>query len=184
MPEWDPRGEEAFNPDIKTGVGNPLSPYNDELLSEDDEKRVDDKGLLVVHGKTWGESSTNKYLWIALWLGGHENGDITQLVPGGRGQSDIDMSRLTLGTPWSISLGVSEGKPRFNIPTVGACLEIPDDLGDDVLKQKYVIEWLVDTVDESLQNRKLGHIRSDPGNWQELAHKVAAGADIALGNIL
>jgi hypothetical protein len=182
--QWDDRAEEALNPDIHTGVGNPLDPYNDELLSEEDEKRLDDKGRLVVHGKPWSAVPTGEYLWTALWLAGHPNGDITQLVPGGRGQSNIYLGDACQDTPWSLSLGISPGKPRFNIPTVGACLEVPDDLGDDPLKQRYVIEWLVDTVHESLRDRELGHIASQAGLWEDLGDKVALAADIALGKLL
>jgi hypothetical protein len=162
--------------EIKTGVGNPLDPYNDELLSVEDEKRLDDKGRLVVHGKPWSSASTGLFLWSALWVGD----EITQLVPGGKGQSDIDLSGL-YKRKWTLSIGLSQGRPRFNLPCVGASIEVPSDIGDDSLKQKYLGEWLVATVLESLENRDLP-VSKDI--MDELALKVSFSADRAISKVM
>jgi hypothetical protein len=162
--------------DLATGVGNPLSPYTDELLSVDDEKRIDDKGLKVAEGLLWSEAKTDQYLWIALWKGS----ELTQLVPGGRNQSDIDVSNVWGGN-WQLSLGMSQGKPRFNKPTVGAAIEIPLDLGEDSIKQQYFGEWVSTTVVEALQDRQLP---IEPSKVGDLGILVARAADRAIGGVL
>ena len=64
--------------------------------------------------------------------------------------------------PWSaaatglyLSVTVSKGKPRLDRPYHGATLELPDDLGRDGLKMKYVAEWLVATVNEACEGAGL-----------------------------
>lgn len=162
--------------DLATGVGNPLSPYTDELLSADDEKGIDDKGLKIVEGLLWSKAATDLYLWVALWVGD----ELTQLVPGGTGQSDISLDSVYDGG-WSLSLGVSKGKPRFNLPTVGASLEIPYDLGDDSIKRQYVAEWLVNTTVEALSDRQLDTGHTPLG---DLALLLGDAANRAIGSVL
>ena len=53
------------------------------------------------------------------------------------------------GTDLYLSVTVSKGKPRLDRPYHGAALELPDDLGRDNLKKRYVLEWLIATVDEA-----------------------------------
>lgn len=161
---------------IKTGVGNPLSPYTDELLSVDDEKRIDDKGRLVANGLLWSEAATNHYIWVALWSGS----ELTQLVPGGRGQSDIDLGKVYSGD-WKLSIGISQGKPRFNLPTVGAAFELPMDLGDDPIKRQYIAEWLSETIAEALVDRGLP---MDKERLGDLAILVAEASNRAIGTAL
>jgi hypothetical protein len=182
--KFDPRAEADLDRSINTGVGNPFSPYNDVLLSQDDEQRMDDKGRLVVQGLKWSEAHSGNFMWIALWLGGHKNGDLTQLVPRGFGQTDIDLQKATLGHPYNISLGIAPDRARFNIPTVGACLELPIDLGDDPLKQQYVTEWIVETVTEALFNRRLAEAMKTSGDLDSLAVLIAAAAERAIGALL
>lgn len=173
---WDIRAEEDLNPSIATGVGNPLSPYNDEVLSEADEKRLDDKGKLIADGLLWSQASTDRYIWVALWSGK----ELTQLVPGGRAQSDIDLEKIYAGS-WQLSIGVSEGKPRFNLPTVGAAFELPSDLGEDSIKRQYIAEWLSETVAESLENRGLPTNKQQLG---DLALLVAEASNRAISSVL
>lgn len=161
---------------IQTGIGNPLSPYTDEILSEADEKRIDDRGHLVAEGLLWSEAHTDTYIWTALWRGS----ELTQLVPGGKGQSDISLESI-YGGGWSLSLGISQGKPRFNKPTVGAAFELPSDLGEDKIKRQYIAEWLSDTIRESLQDRKLPIDKSKMG---DLALLVSNAANRAIGTVL
>ena len=160
---------------IKTGVGNPLSPYTNELLSEEDEKRVDDKGQLVTRGNLWSASGTGTFIWTALWVGQ----EITQLVPGGRGQTDIDLGNLWRS--WNLSIGLSEGRPRFNRPTGGAALEVPYDLAEDDIKRQYVAEWLSETGAESFQERDLV-VPKD--KMKDLAMAVSVSANRAIGTLL
>ena len=162
--------------DLATGVGNPLSPYTDELLSVDDEKGIDDKGLKIVEGLLWSKAATDTYLWVSLWVGN----ELTQLVPGGTGQSDISLDSIFSGG-WSLSLGISQGKPRFNLPTVGAALELPHDLGDDAIKRQYVAEWLSNTVVEALQDRQLD-VKDAP--LGDLALLIADASNRAIGTVL
>jgi hypothetical protein len=161
---------------ILTGVGNPLNPYNDELLSSEDEKRIDDKGRLVTQGLLWSKAATGHYIWVALWSGT----ELTQLVPGGKGQSDIDLSNVYSGD-WSLSIGISVGKPRFNKPTVGAAFELPMDLGEDTIKRQYIAEWLCETIAEALQDRGLP---MDTKQMGDLAILVADASNRAIGAVL
>lgn len=167
--------EEDLDPRFKTGVGNPLSPYRDSLLSAEDEKRLDDRGNLVVMGLPWSQVPTNRYLWIALWWG-HE---ITQLVPGGSGQTDTSLGWYP--GEWNLSMGISVGPPRFNKPTVGACIEIPSDLGQDELKRQYMVEWIIETTRESLEDRSL---RVPEDKSQDLGVVVASMAERAIASVL
>lgn len=131
--------------DIQTGVGNPLSPYTGELLSEEDEKRLDEKGHLVVRGLTWGEASSGIYLTVAL----HERSTSDSLIKLKKAV-DIDLSNIS-SKKATLTLATSVGKPVFSHSTIGAALELPSDLANDDIKRQYVIEWLVNTVDESLK---------------------------------
>lgn len=167
--------EEDLDPRYKTGVGNPLSPYNDVLLSAEDEKRMDDKGNLVVEGLPWSQVPTNRYLWVALWWGS----ELTQLVPGGKGQTDTRLGWWS--GRYNLSMGISVGPPRFNKATIGACIEVPADLADDPLKKQYMVEWLVATVQEALEARKLGVPADKQG---DLGVVVATMAERAIGSVL
>jgi hypothetical protein len=160
---------------ISTGVGNPLSPYTEELLSVEDEKRLDDKGDLITSGLLWSQSHTDTYMWIALWRGT----ELTQLVPGGKGQSDISLEMLWSG--WSLSIGISPGRPRFNLGTIGAALEVPSDLGEDPIKSQYIAEWIGDTIAECLGTAGL---RTSSDKLKDLGLLVSTAADRAIGTVL
>ena len=161
---------------IESGVGNPLSPYNDELLSVEDEKRIDDKGRLVAEGLLWSDAATDNYIWGALWTGT----ELTQLVPGGRGQSDIDLGKVYSGN-WKLSIGISQGKPRFNKATVGAAFELPMDLAEDAIKRQYIAEWLSETIAEALVDRGLP---MDKERLGDLSILVAEASNRAIGTVL
>jgi hypothetical protein len=166
---------EELDPSIHTGVGNPLSPYNDELLSEEEEKRIDDKGRLVTRGKLWSEASTGLYLVVALHIQdalGRELRSVSPLL----GRADIDLSAATKGK-WTLSIAASKEKPRFYHPVVGACLELPDDLALDDIKRQYVVEWLVNTVDESFRDRSL---KVQEASRHHLAAAIADAANTAI----
>lgn len=125
------------------------------LLSERDEKSLDDKGNPIVTGKPWSEAKTNMFLVIVL----HRiplSANVTFV-----GRTDLKLGQEFTGSRGAeISFMVSKnGKPTFLHPTIGACLELPDDLGKDILKIKYVTEWIMDTVKESLD---IGQIKYPP----------------------
>ena len=52
--------------DIKTGVGDPSSPYFGKLLTAEEEAKIDPSGAPIVDGETWGSSGTGLYLTIAV----------------------------------------------------------------------------------------------------------------------
>ena len=166
--------EEELDPSLHTGVGNPLSPYNGELLSEEDEKRLDEKGQLVVRGLTWGEAATDVYLVVAL----HEFEEATTVEPL-RGKINIDLSDIST-KKCSLLLATSTGKPTFTHPTIGACLELPSDLASDDIKRQYVVEWLVNTVDESLKKYGAYVMKSDV---QKFSQALAEAAESAIKRV-
>ena len=162
---------EELDPSIKTGVGNPLSPYTGELLSEDDEKRVDDKGHKVAHGLLWSEAKSGRWLTVAL----HDQETLRSQTPL-VAQTDMNLNKVvynTKGKRWTLSLTTSEVLPRLYHASVGAALELPLDLANDSIKRGYVSEWLINTCDEALKDRKLS-IRKDARD-----HLAAALADAA-----
>ena len=170
---------EELDPSIKTGVGNPLSPYTGELLSEDDEKRVDDKGHKVAHGLLWSEAKSGRWLTVALHTAETLNAQ-TPLVA----RTDMDLNKVIFnskGKRWTLSLMTSEVLPRFYHSTVGAALELPIDLAVDSIKRGYVSEWLVNTCDEALKERKLG-VRKEAR--KHLAAAIADAASQTIAKVL
>jgi hypothetical protein len=165
---------EELNPKLDIGHGNPGSPLFGQVLSEEDEKRVDDMGEEVVKGKVWSESGTGVYLSVALHTR-EKAGPLKPLVA----QVDIDLTKAG-PKDWTLTLGAGYGKPTFSHPVVGACLELPEDLALDLLKKQYVVEWLVNTIDEALKNRELG-IRTDAR--KHFAAAVAEAASASIGRV-
>lgn len=153
------------------GQGHPLDPDRHKVLSRDDEKRVDEKGVSVVDGKLWSDSGTGMYLIIGL---SQEPLLCSQVVTG--------RSELNLGNGYTLTMGVSAGKPTFTAAVVGACLELPDDLGDDPKKKQYVIEWICHTVIESLADRGIA-LDSKLPFTMNLMECVAHASDIAIGEV-
>jgi hypothetical protein len=166
---------EELDPSIKTGVGNPLSPYNDQLLSAEDEKSIDDKGRRVIRGKPWSQARTNT--WLVIGLHDKESGVTARKL---RGKADIDLSGVA-GRPVTLTVASSRGRPTFLHPVIGACLEIPDDLAEDDIKRQYVVEWLIHTVDEAMRKMKVGVKKEDV---PKVAAAVADAANISIGKIL
>lgn len=171
---------EDLDPKIKTGVGNPLSPYQDTVLTLEEEKSIDDKGRKVVHGKLWSKSGTNRYLVVAL-----HNREMAECLTDKLAKVDIDLTQnlvKTLGQRyWTLSIMTTEGKPRFLHGVTGACLEIPDDLAEDAIKRQYVVEWLVNTCDEAMIDRRIGIHKN---SRKQAAAAVADAAQIALSKAL
>ena len=151
------------------GQGHPLDPDRKKILSPDDEKRIDEKGVPVVDGKLWSKSGTDLYIVVGL-----SNGPLVadrDII----GTAEISLDKFG----YLLTLGVTRGKPTFSIDVIGACLELPDDLGADAKKRGYVTEWLVNTVIESLENRDI-LLSKDDTFTINLMECVAHGADIAI----
>jgi hypothetical protein len=165
-------------PELKpiVGQGHPLSPDRGKLLSADDEKRIDEKGRPVVSGKLWSQAGTGMYL-VVLMRDQPLQSDIPIV-----GRTDITLG-LAFGGSGStvLTVGVSKGGvPRFAHEYVGAALELPDDLGNDAMKRSYVIEWLVETVRECFQVRRIALPNKDSSVFQDLGMAVAAAAQKAI----
>lgn len=169
---------EDLDPSIHTGVGNPLSPYTTEVLSEEDEKRIDDKGNLITEGMLWSEAGTGVYLSVAL----HNRSKMhsaTQV----EAQVDLDIKDAVLGNgkQWTLSLSTGAGKPRFMHDTYGASLELPMDLADDRTKRQYVTEWLTNTALEALAGCGL---KMKTQSARQLGLGVADAAQIVISEVL
>lgn len=122
--------------DFEVGIGDPTKPK----LTPDEEKRVDADHQPIVHGLVWSAAATGLYLTVF------------GCAEGKRPAADRPFAGQTLGTPGAdVTITVTAGKPRFNVPGWGASLELPVDLGMDPLKQRYVMDWLIDGTREVLQ---------------------------------
>lgn len=143
-----------FVPIVKTG-----HPDFQKDLSEADQKKVDEKGRAVVLGLPWSEAGTDLWLTVFvsnLWLTGQPS------------KMDRKAWGKHLGLPdqaRSLGLFVTSGKPRFANPGWGASLELPSDLARDELKVRYVTEWVIETVKESLSESggNLEHLKALSG---------------------
>ena len=126
--------------EIDVKWGHPNDPNRGQLLTEDDEKRMDAEGRPIVDGLSWSEAATGLYLFVGvadgpLTFGARVSGASAERIP---------------GTSKWMSVGVLNGKASADKHWAGASLEIPSDLGRDHLKQKYVAEWVADTAAEAL----------------------------------
>ena len=151
------------------GQGFPLNPDRHKVLSSDDEKRIDEKGVPVVDGKLWSQSGTGMYLVIGL---------STDTLKADRrfiGQSEVTLGKFG----YILTMGVTLGKPTCTQDVVGACLELPDDLGSDAKKRGYVTEWICNTVIESLADRKIA-LKGDDPFTMNLMECVSHASDIAI----
>jgi hypothetical protein len=160
--------------DIKpiVGQGHPLDPNRGKLLSADDERRIDDKGRPIVDGKLWGDAATGIYVGVVM----HEAIFATDRPVVGRSEISLGNNFERAGRT-KLSIYSSQGKPTFNHETVGACFELPDDLGQDATKRQYVVEWLTETVKECFELRKIP-IPKD--KVEDLAIAVAMAAEKAI----
>ncbi len=127
----------AHNPIVKPGFPEGHAMHNHGL----DPQKVDDTGRSVVHGKPWSECGTGIFLNVAVSKG-------RALFPEGRATGRS--FKLPFGTEVWLNIFAAPGTMKFYIPTWGAALEIPSDLGDDPLKQTYVTDWFIATVKEAV----------------------------------
>lgn len=165
---------ESINVDVQ--MGHPLDPTRGQLRSVEDEQRLDEKGEPVVHGEVWSKTGTGLYLNILVtrerpladrpMYGGVHCDVPSSLMPAKAG------SRM-------IAVGVTMGKPTFNIDYWGAALELPSDLARDELKRRYVVEWIGDTAVEALRGAG-ARLSVYPERASELGLWVAASSENAI----
>lgn len=122
-----------------------------------DPVRVDAAGRPVVHGKPWSQCSTGVFLNVLVSIG-HP----VRLDRRWTGRNIY----LPFGPDVWLHISACRGVPTASVPTWGACLEVPSDLGDDELKQTYVTEWFIETVREAVHlsghnPRKLASTRQE-----------------------
>ena len=129
--------EKPMDPNIRTGVGNPASRDYGELLSEEDEKRIDAEDRVVVEKKLWSEAGTGLYLSLY---------GTRQHVSVGCDRSYKGQS-LWLGNTM-LTVAVTQGKPRWTKEGYGLSLELPSDLGLDDSKKDYLTQWVIETTKE------------------------------------
>jgi len=144
----------------RVGQGDPTGKYYGQVLTEEEEKRVDEKGERVVYGLPWSRAKTGLYLSL---FAPKDPREFTS--PYG------STVRLTDKVLLWIDVGV--GRVRCPVEGAGLCLELPSDLGQDPLKARYVTEWIIETVKEIL-----GGFRESPwlpeGKQVELVMKIDA----------
>lgn len=133
------------------GVGDPSSPYHGQLLSMEDERRLDSKGQEVVRGLPWADTATGLYLAV-LCSNGPVKAD--RHVKGGTSVS-VNPT-LSKGADIRMFVGTFLGKPSFANECWGAAIELPSDLGHDEIKRKYLTEWIAHTSVESLSGFGIG----------------------------
>jgi len=161
------------------GVGHPDDPYRGQLLSVDDERRLDEKGELVVRGLPWSEAPTG--LWFTIAAG---TGALTSLTPAYSGTSMSIPPRIVSGADGRVFVGVfRDRKPRFGQPVCGAAIELPSDLGQDDIKRKYLTEWIAHTTIEALGGIGIAFRMDDPNlgvEFTKIATMVTWAAEDAI----
>ncbi len=165
--------EIVSNLDIKVGMGDPSSPLFGQLLSVEDEQKLDPKGELVVNKAPWSKVSTGLYLTVAVTLLG------TLKVSKTLGGRPIPVPWQLSKTPLWLYVLTSEGKTTFDGVVAGAALELPSDLGQASLNRKYVVEWIRDTATEGLAMYG-ADLANQPEAYKTLGLSVAIAAEEAI----
>ena len=156
-------------PDPIVGHGHPLDPNRGVLMSEDDEKRIDEEGRPIVGGLLWSKAASGAYIFVAV----SEEALVSN-------KTLIGATTITkMIAPLRLSIGCTIGKPTFTVPQVGACLEIPTDLGQDGIKRDYVAQWLAHTSAEALAKSKCS-LGGDPVLAALCAREVASAGNKAI----
>ena len=118
---------------------------------------IDESGRPIAYKKPWSQVSTDIYLNVLV------------------AQAPVRLDRrwtgrnIRIGEDW-LHISSSRGVPTADIATYGACLELPSDLGDDALKQTYVTDWFIATVNEAMY--LAGHDHQKKVNFQEMIYAV------------
>ena len=166
--------DEASLPKPVVGHGHPLDPNRGKLLSVDDEKRVDEEGRPIAEGLLWSEAHTGAYLCLALT---REDGLSISNTPIGYHTTNKNLQHS------HIHVFCSVGKPKINQSYVGACIELPSDLGRDSTKQLYITEWIAATAAESLVQASETHLAHDPILANQMASWVALSANESINKL-
>jgi len=144
--KYDPKkdlSEELSAPlDLADKLGHGFPGVDQSSWSEDDEKRFDEKGRVMVEGRLWSKASTGIYL--ALY------GSFQPIIVDRNGSGNSIVLNSLSGSEVYFGTFVTHGKPRMGVPGFGACLELPEDLGRDGSKQEYLTAWVVETTKEIL----------------------------------
>ena len=151
---------------IKVGLGDPSKPS----LTAEEEKRVDADHQPVVTGLAWSDAGTGLYLTVFS-----SRGSLLTARNLICGQS------LYLDGQLALTVGTSLGRPTFGVAGYGASLELPVDLGLDELKQRYVMDWLIDTAQEALVAQGFQGL-ADPQKTQELGTWLFVTANDAINS--
>lgn len=122
------------------GVGHPDF---QQLLSADDEKRVDEKGRPIADNHLWSKSGTGLYVCIMMTQG--------PVLVDRRYDGAV---KVIHGNTRLAILGTL-GKPVIGVDYVGACIEVPSDLAQDATKRQYITEWIVHTTLECGEHHKV-----------------------------
>lgn len=166
--------DHASLPKPIVGHGHPLDPNRGQLLSEDDERRVDEKGRPIASGLLWGNSHTGAYICVAVCKDGDWGASKT-CIGHTATEKYLDGRR--------IHVFCSVGKPKITVPYFGACLELPSDLGRDDTKQQYVTEWVAATAAESIVKAGCRTLVGDPILQGQIAQWVAMSANEAINKL-
>ncbi len=149
--------------------GHPLDPNRGVLMTEDDEKRIDDQGRPIVDGLLWSKAASGAYIFVVV-----SKETLTSnktLIGATLIEKQLDGRKL--------SIGCTIGKPTFGVTHYGACLEIPTDLGRDGIKRDYVAQWLAHTAAEALDKGGV-FLGNDPILITLMAKAVADAGDRAI----
>jgi hypothetical protein len=160
-------------PDPIVGQGHPMDPNRGQLLSEDDEKRIDEEGRPIADGLLWSEAASGAYVFVAV---SSEPLTADRTLIGAHASA----SPATQGR--HMTIGCAVGKPRFHQPFYGACLELPSDLGRDEIKRDYVAQWLANTAAEALVKSGVS-LGGDPVIANRVAQWVAGAANTAINEL-
>jgi hypothetical protein len=165
--------------DLPTPVvehGHPMDPNRGKLLTEDDEKRIDEEGRPIAEGDLWSQAHTGAYLCVAVVYGDKPlSADKTMIGHQVFGGPTTDQRKL--------HVFCAIGKPKMNQQYAGACLELPGDLGRDRAKQQYVTEWIMATAGEAFVLAGATTMISDPLIQNQCALAVLEKANRAINHL-
>jgi hypothetical protein len=157
-------------------LGDPNSPLYGQVLTAEEEKKVDDQGRPVVEGLPWSEAKTGLYLVVAC-MGKSPKADRPML-----GGTSVDVPKaMCSGIKRNrvMLVGTFMGRPAFDTQYTGCALELPADLARDALKRQYVVEWLAETAKESLEESGV-NLKRDRALFDQLALWLAMAAQDAI----
>ena len=154
------------------GHGHPLDPNRGKVLSEGDEKRIDEEGRPIVDGLLWSQAASGAYIFVCV---------SREPVRSNKTMIGATVVHKNLA-PNLLTIGCTVGKPIFNVPFWGAALEVPTDLGRDAIKRDYVAQWLAHTAAEALTKAGTS-MGSDPILAGMCAQAIALAGNNAINEL-